>query len=230
MTLSHSWRPTQRMERAWLLWPALLISTSTRPKRSSVHLTKSAAASEFSRSTARATHRPPSFSIDRATASTGACRRPQITTCAPSAASIRAVTSPIPLPPPVTIATCPLSAFIATPLASKSLPRPHRLLEMIDARRSSVHDHLAHLIDHRRGRRVNERRQDRQLDDRPITLGNRDQDRHLRPLEIVQRHVIHVLHLVRVGRQRARPLAPHHDRRDDEPRARRIVVQHAEHR
>ena len=118
ITLSHSCRPTQRIERAWLLCPALLISTSTRPKRSSVHATKPAAASAFSRSTARATHRPPSFSIERATASTGACRRPQITTCAPSAASIRAVTSPMPVPPPVTIATCPLSAFIATLLCA----------------------------------------------------------------------------------------------------------------
>src|SRR6185436_19625098 len=225
-TLSHSCRPTQRIERAWLLCPALLISTSTRPKRSSVHATKPAASSDFSRSTARATHRPPSFSIERATASTGAWRRPQITTWAPSAASIRAVTSPIPLPPPVTIATCPLSAFIdASPSASRSLPRPHRLLEMIDARGPPVHDDLAHLVDHRRGRRVNERRQDRQLDDRPLALGDGDQDRHLRPLEIVERHVIHVLHLVRVRCQRPRPLTPHHDRCDDESRARRIVVQ-----
>src|SRR5262245_38641933 len=233
ITLSHSWRSTQRIERAWLLWPALLTSTSTRPNRSSVQVTKPAAASEFSRSTTRATHRPPSFSMERATASTGACRRPQITTCAPSAASSRAVTSPIPLPPPVTIATCPFSAFIDALLSSRSarsLPRPHRLLEMINARGPSVHDHLTHLVDHRRGRRVNERRQDRQLDDGPIALGDGDQDRHLRSLEIVERHVIHVLHLVRVRRQRAGPFTPHHDGRDDEPRARRIVVQHPEHR
>src|SRR5262249_13610631 len=152
-------------------------------KRSSVHATNAAASSEFSRSTARATQRPPSFSIDRATASTGACRRPQMTTCAPSAASIRAVTSPMPLPPPVTIATCPPSAFIASlflffPAAGvPSLPRPHRLLEMIDARGPAVHHDLAHLVDHGRGRRVNQRREDRQLDHRPIALGDGDQDR-----------------------------------------------------
>src|SRR5438552_4539513 len=116
-TLSHSLRPTQRIERAWLECPALLTRTSTRPQRSSVHRTKAAAASGSSRSTARAAQRPPAFSIVFATASTGAWRRPQITTWAPSAASRPAVTSPMPLPPPVTIATCPSSTGMLSPLS-----------------------------------------------------------------------------------------------------------------
>src|SRR5918996_234283 len=242
MTLSHSLRPIQRIERAWLEWPALFTSTSTRPKRSSVHRANAAAASASSRSTARAAQRPPAFSIVFATPSMGACRRPHITTCAPSAASILAAHSPMPLPAPVTIATCPSSTLMtflpycvyrlasAAEPASPSRPRPYRLLEVSDAGGAAVHHDLAHLVEHRRRRRVDERGENRQLDHRPVALGNRDQDRNLRPLEVVERHVVHAHDLLGVRRQCGRAPAPHHDGGDHEPRARRIVVERAQHR
>src|ERR1043166_3070013 len=267
MTLSHSLRETQRTERAWLGWPALLTRTSTRPKRSSVHATNAAAASGSSRSTARAAHLPPPFSIVFTTASSGACRRPQITTWAPSAASMPAVTSPMPVPAPVTIATCPssvpirslqspcrvnaLHSFLGLVAATGSgerlpfftqarlsaaaalrlalPPGPHRLLEMVHARGAAVQHDLAELVEHRGGRRVDQRAQQRHLDHRPLALRDRDQDRHLGPVQVVERHPVHARHLVGVERGLRRALAPHDDRRDDEARARRIVVEPPQH-
>src|SRR5205823_7732762 len=58
---------------------------------------------------------PPARWISPTTCVRGSLRRPATTTCAPSAASIFAASRPMPLPPPVTIATCPSSRPIAPP-------------------------------------------------------------------------------------------------------------------
>ena len=59
--------------------------------------------------------------VDLATASTSfSSVRPQIVTCAPSAASRVAAPRPMPLPPPVTSAVLPVMVVIGVPL----LPAP----------------------------------------------------------------------------------------------------------
>src|SRR5690349_1137413 len=200
-----------------------------------------------------------------------------MTTWAPSAAISPAVTSPMPLPAPVTIATCPsrtpirpsdtpsllnashshlyarlarrgpqprdvlrlLLPFVWSPRTAGPQPRdvlrlllpgPHRLLEVVHAGGAAVHHHLAKLIEHRGGRRVDQRAEQRQLDHRPVTLGDRYQDRHLGPVQVLERHAIHAGDLVGVERGLGRALAPQDDRRDHEPRARRVVVEPAQDR
>ena len=57
---------------------------------------------------------------------------------------------------------------------------------------------LADLVNHRGRRRVDERRQHRDLDHRPVALGNRDQSRDVGLVELVERYAIHMGHLGRI--------------------------------
>src|SRR6184192_441006 len=59
-----------------------------------------------------------------------------------------------------------LSAAAALRLALP--PRPHRLLEVIHTRRAAMHHDLAELVEHRGGRRVDQRAQQRHLDHGPL--------------------------------------------------------------
>ena len=83
---------------------------STAPKRSSTasRNTATCAASRTSQGMA-STFRPSASSSVR-TCSSGSGRRPQIATLAPVRASSRAVARPMPVPPPVTMATAPALA------------------------------------------------------------------------------------------------------------------------
>src|SRR5262245_34419746 len=167
------------MLRALLEWPALLTRTSTRPWRSIVQRTTSAASAVLPTSAARLAQAPPARSTAATTSASGALRRPTITTWAPSAARIRAVARPMPVPPPVTMATWPWSDFtraspsdpaapgrhasIASRGTGASAPGPDGLLEVVHARGPPVDDDLAHLV-HDGGRgRVDQRAEDREL-------------------------------------------------------------------
>src|SRR5206468_2299825 len=90
--------------------PALAITMSRPPNVPSAASTLARACAGSAASPATAT--PP---ISPATASIGPGRRPVTTTCAPSFANRRAVAAPIPVPPPLTIATLPSSRILAVP-------------------------------------------------------------------------------------------------------------------
>src|SRR5512144_631892 len=190
-TLSHSSCATQRMLRALLECPALFTRMSARPYCATVHSASPRASATFSTSQARATARPPVRVISPTTSSSGALRRPATTTRAPSAASIRAAARPMPVPPPVMIATCPSRTPMTRPPlrgTRRSAPGPHGLLEVAHAGGPSVDDHLAHLVDDRRGGGMDQCAQQRELDHRAIALRDADQARDVRPLEILERH------------------------------------------
>src|SRR5713101_499343 len=189
MTASHSSCPTQRTFRALLECPALLIRMSTRPSVLTVHSTSARPCSGRETSPSRAAALPPALAISATTSSSGALRRPDTTTCAPSAASISAVERPIPVPPPVTIATFPVSFAIG--LLS---PRPYGLFEMVDARGAAVRHDFAHLVNDGCRRRVNEAAQKRHLDDRPVALRDTDESRHAGGIEVLQRNQVHARH------------------------------------
>src|SRR6266498_4290077 len=82
---------------------------STRPSSLTTPSTRARPCSGRDTSPARALALPPAVLISATTVSSGALRRPDTTTCAPSAASMRAVERPLPVPPPVTIAILPVS-------------------------------------------------------------------------------------------------------------------------
>src|SRR5262249_11423477 len=63
-------------------------------------------------------------------------------------------------------------------MASSSAPGPHRLFEVSHPRRAAVHDDLAHLVHDGRRRRVDESRHQRELNHRPVALGDRHHPRH----------------------------------------------------
>src|SRR5882672_3955358 len=178
ITASHSSSGTQRALRALLEWPALLIKMSTRPCSLTTHSARARPWGGLATSASRATAWPPAFLISATTASRGGRRRPVTTTCAPSAASISAVERPMPVPPPVTIATFP-SSF---PILLLS-PRPHGLFEVVHARRAAVADNLTHLVDDGGRGRVDEAAEDGELDDRPVGLRNADEARHAGSVE-----------------------------------------------
>src|SRR5262250_1604143 len=223
MTASHSSWPIQRTLRALLECPALLIRISTRPRALTAQSTRARPCSGRETSLSRATALPPALVISVATTSRGGRRRPESTTCAPSAASMWAVERPMPVPAPVTMAICPASFAIR--LLS---PCPHGLFEMIHARGAAVAHHLAHLIDDSGGGSVDESAQDGKLDHRPIALGNVDEARHARRVEGLERNVVHARDLRGVRGERTRSLRPENDGRDHEAGARRIVVEDAE--
>src|SRR5882762_11613829 len=183
MTASHSSCPTQRTFRALLEWPALLMRMSTRPRSLTVRSTSDRPCSGSETSPSRATALPPAFVISATTASSGALRRPDTTTWAPSAASMSAVERPIPVPPPVTIAIFPVSFAIR--LLS---PRPDGLFEMIDARRAAVRHDLAHLVDDGGGGRVDETAHKPHLDHGPVAPRNADEARLVGAVEAPARH------------------------------------------
>jgi len=92
----------------------------------------------------------------------------------------------------------------------------------------SVEDHLTHLVDDGGSGRVDQRAEERELDHGPLALRDVDEARYAGPVEIGERHPVESRDLGGVGRQLARLAAPHDDRRDDEARARRVVVQQPE--
>src|SRR3990167_1184376 len=216
-TPSHSSRLTQRTLRTRLEYPALLTRTSTRPRGVSAHSTSARAAGAASTSSCRAVACPPAAAISAATASRGARRRPVITTCAPSAASSFAASRPIPVPPPVTIATCPESVVMRARIS----PRPHRLLEVVHARRAAVDDDLPELVEHGGRGCVDQRRQDRHLDDGAVALRDAHEPWHVGGVEIRERHAVDARHLGGIRRGLDGAPAPHHDGRDDETPAER---------
>src|SRR5262245_19974052 len=223
MTASHSSWPTQRTLRALLECPALLIRMSTRPRVLTAQSTRARPCSGRETSLSRATALPPVLAISLTATSRGARRRPESTTCAPSAASMCAVERPIPVPAPVTSAICPAS-FAMPPLP----PCPHGLFEMVHARGAAVAHHLAHLVDEGRGGCVDEGAQDGELDDRPIALGNADEARHIGGVQGLQGDLVHARDLRGIGNERPGSGRPEDDRSDHEAGARRIVVEDAE--
>src|SRR6266496_93442 len=223
MTASHSSCPTQRTFRALLEWPALLMRMSTRPSSLTVRSTRARPCSGRETSPSRATALPPAFVISATTASSGALRRPDSTTWAPSAANMSAVARPIPVPPPVTIATFPVSFAIR--LLS---PRPDGLFEMIDARRAAVRHDLAHLVDDRGCGRVDEAAEKRHLDDGPVALRDADEARHVGGVEGFERDQVHARDFRGIWRKRAGVVGPEDDGSDHESGARRIVVEEPE--
>ena len=98
--------------------PALLIRISTRPKRSTQRATTRLIAAASVRSAAIASIRSRICTPAAATVSSRAsCPRAQTSTAAPSASIASAVARPIPLLPPVMIATLPSSwSSMLTPL------------------------------------------------------------------------------------------------------------------
>ena len=89
--------------------PAFATTTSSPPNASTAVAT--AARTCPSSAVSPATARPP---VSAATSSSGSGRRPVTTTFAPSRANMRAVAAPIPVPPPLTIATLPSSRICAS--------------------------------------------------------------------------------------------------------------------
>src|SRR5438046_1637761 len=202
-------------------------------------------------SACRALALPPAPWISRTTSSSGGLRRPLTTTCAPSVASSLAVSRPMPLPPPVTIATCPSSLPItrycsgargpghglsqvrrgSVPFPpSGSCPGPDRLLEVSHPGRAAVHDDLTDLVEHGRGRCVNQRREELDLDDRSVALGDRDQAGDAGSVEIRERHPVDARDLGRIRGERHAGAAPHDHGGDDEAGARAVVVEQPEDR
>src|SRR5258705_1170387 len=223
MTASHSSCPTQRTLRALLECPALLIRMSTRTSSLTTPSTRARPCSGRETSPSRAMALPPAFLISATTASRGALRRPDTTTWAPSAASMRAVDRPMPVPPPVTIAIFPVSFVM--PLLS---PCPDGLFEMIHTGWAAVAHYLPHLIDHGGGGGVDEAAQDGQLDHRPVAFRNADEARHVRCVQHFEGHEMHSGYLRGIRSERARRFCPEDHGSDDEAGARRVVVEEAE--
>ncbi len=67
------------------------------------------------------------------------------------------------------------------------MPRPDRLLVVVDPRRPPMDDDLADLVEHGRGRRVDQGREERHLDHGPVALGDRDEPRDVGLVEIGER-------------------------------------------
>src|SRR5438552_5941316 len=100
------------MLRAWLDWPALLTRMSTPPNVFTAHAPSSRASWGFVRSHVLLAAVPLSRWISATTCSSGSLRRPATATRAPSAASMRAVARPMPVPAPVTSAILPSSVLL----------------------------------------------------------------------------------------------------------------------
>src|SRR5262245_31258912 len=91
------------------LTAAELISASTPPSSARAVSTRRRASASVPTSPATASALPPAFLIASTTSANGSGRRPKTTTRAPSDAKSSAVARPMPLPPPVTMATLPSS-------------------------------------------------------------------------------------------------------------------------
>src|SRR5262249_49482060 len=62
-----------------------------------------------------------------------------------------------------------------------------------------------------------------------FALGNADEPRHARLVQITERDTIDGRHLVGIGHELPRIIAPHDEWRDDEARTSRIVIEKAQH-
>src|SRR5437667_2224577 len=85
--------------------PALLTGTSTRPNVASVACTARCTSASSVTLPGTASARPPAAVIESAISSRISLRRPVIVTLAPSRANVVAMAAPMPVPPPVTMAT-----------------------------------------------------------------------------------------------------------------------------
>ena len=86
---------------------ALLTRQSIRPKVSTAACISASTCSGSRTSVGSASAVPPEPSISAAVSASGSARRPATTTAAPSRENSSAMARPMPLPPPVTTATCP---------------------------------------------------------------------------------------------------------------------------
>lgn len=94
--------------------PALFTSASTRPNRSTTASTSAATCSGSRTSAGYARQSVPEASSSARTSSSGSGRRPAIARLAPVRAYSRAIARPRPDPPPVTRATSPALASVAS--------------------------------------------------------------------------------------------------------------------
>src|SRR3989454_8607701 len=85
--------------------PALLTSTSTRPNVASVACTARCTSASSVTLPGTASARPPAAVIESAVSSRISLRRPVVVTLAPSRANVVAMAAPVPVPPPLTMAT-----------------------------------------------------------------------------------------------------------------------------
>ena len=141
--------------------PALATTVSSCPNCSTAVAIADAAPAGVPTSATWRAARPPSLAISETTSSTGSPGRPFTTTAAPDCAKTLQMASPMPVAPPVTIAT--LFAIIIRPscaIASSSLrghglsPRPPDRLQDVDhRRRARAGSALAQDQQRRRGRR-----------------------------------------------------------------------------
>src|SRR5262249_16100855 len=108
----------------WVAMPALLTSTSRRPKVSTVFLNSAMIASSLVRSAGSGSASPPLALMPAATSSSSSARRATSTVFAPSAANSSAMPRPIPLLAPVTIAILPWSCPAILYSRSRKCPIP----------------------------------------------------------------------------------------------------------
>ena len=104
--------------------PALLNSTSSRPKVSLVLANKARTESGLLTSVGTPSALPCMLSTSPTTACSGSGRRPATTTANPSLASANAEALPMPLPPPVTSATLPFEFMLLFSCCTPGYPRP----------------------------------------------------------------------------------------------------------
>ena len=105
-----------------------------------------------------------------------------------------------------------------------SAPGKLWLVVMCDASVVADHTDLSELVQNRRGRRGNPRVADRHPQHRVFTRFARLQQRRVVPQELIDRNAMNGLNFIRITLQHEIRSAPHHHRRDDEPRARDEVV------
>src|SRR5277367_5093450 len=90
------------------------------------------------------------------------------------------------------------------------LPGKYRLLQLADAR-NATREHFAKLVDHRRGRRVNELTGEMKPDHAPRALGNFGKIERIGALDIRKRDPVHRSDLRGISRDHRAFRRPQHD-------------------